>query len=288
MAGTGSRQTSPAMDTVEKLWGGCDFSTVYEIIHDITSLNVSTYVGEEQEDGTYEVPSLREHLSTTARAALHKKVTCFIDRYLFPCLESDYRNPLIQISCDISVAVLPGFLSVDAVSAHACFVAWLYSLDDACVSLVEKLTDCQWTTQEWYANYVQQIMCYCELCLDTACDLCACPEPPTQDRLFNTELLLEPTPLDIKNQLFGFTLFGPALHAAVEIIVQLFGVNNVSRIQKEIKNHLNGKKEEALSAETTVEAYYERHRKTGSVGPCLEIVLAPALLETGITMAYCL
>ena len=117
--------------------GDIDFHSLFQAVRDLTSTRVNTLVGNQRKDGTCEVPILRKHLSTGTQKHLQARVALYVDKYLVPfldiCQKSVRRNTLVEISCTLTGAVSPGFLSVGTTVAHACFCAWLYVLDDACV-----------------------------------------------------------------------------------------------------------------------------------------------------------
>ena len=268
--------------------GDIDFHNLFQAVQDLTSTRVNTFVGNQRKDGTYEVPILRKHLSTGTQKLLQAKVALYVEKHLVPfldiCQKSARRNSLVEISCTLTGAVSPGFLSVGAAIAHACFCAWLYVLDDACVSLAENITALPWSSQEWYGDFMQELLSYFEICLDAGCNsTLACPQRPSRSQIINTTSMeLNSIEMSgIRDVLHGLTLLGPSLHAAVQLIVHAVGKGNISRIRQEIVNHLTAKKSEAMCAPSDVGGYYEQHSNTGAVKPCLEIALAACLHESG-------
>ena len=268
--------------------GDIDFHNLFQVVQDLTSIRVNTLVGDQRKDGTYEVPILRKHLSKETQKSLQSKVTLYVDKHLVPFLEtcekSARRNSLVEISCTLTGAVSPGFLSIDTAIAHACFCAWLYVLDDACVSLTENITALHWSSQEWYSDFMQELLNYFEICLDAGCNSSlASPQRPSRSQIINTTSMeLNSIEMSgIGDVLHGLTLLGPSLHAAVQLIVHAVGKGNISRIRQEIVNHLTAKKYEAMCAPSDVGGYYEQHSNTGAVKPCLEIALAACLYESG-------
>ena len=273
--------------------GDIDFHSLNQAVHDLTSTRVNTLVGDQRKDGTYEVPILRKHLSTGTQKLLPARVALYVDKHLVPfldtCEKSARRNSLIKISSTLTGAVSPGFLSIGTAVAHACFCAWLYVLDDACVLLAENITALHWSTQEWYGDFMQELLNYFEICLDAGCNsTLACPQRPSRSQIINTtSTKLNSIEMSgIRDVLHGLTLLGPSLHAAVQLIVHAVGKGNISRIRQEIVNHLTAKKSEAMCAPSDVGGYYEQHSNTGAVKPCLEIALAACLHESGIWLFY--
>ena len=268
--------------------GEIDFHNLFKVVKDLTSIRVNTLVGNQRKDGTYEVPILRKHLSTGTQKHLQARVALYVDKHLVPflgtCQKSARRNSLVEISCTLTGAVSPGFLSISTAVAHACFCAWLYVLDDACVSLTENITALHWSIQEWYGDFMQELLNYFEICLDAGCNSSlACPQRPSRSQIINkTSMKLNSIEMSgIRDVLHGLTLLGPSLHAAVQLIVHAVGKGNISRIRQEIVNHLTAKKSEAMCAPSDVGGYYEQHSNTGAVKPCLEIALAACLHESG-------
>ena len=264
-----------------------DFHNLFQVVQDLTSTRVNTLVGNQRKDGTYEVPILRKHLSTGTQKLLQARVAFYVDKHLVPflntCEKSVYRNSLVEISCTLTGAVSPGFLSADTAVAHACFCAWLYVLDDACVSLTENITTLHWSSQEWYGDFMQELLNYFEICLDAGFNSSlTCPQRPSRSQIINTtSMALNSIEMSgIGDVLHGLTLLGASLHAAVQLIVHAVGKGN-SRIRQEIVNHLTAKKSEAMCAPSDVGGYYEQHSNTGAVKPCLEIALAACLHESG-------
>ena len=268
--------------------GEIDFDNLFKTVQDLTSKRLNTLVGNQRKNGTYEVPILRKHLSTGTQKLIQARAALYVDKHLVPfldtCEKRSRRNSLVEISCTLTGAVSPGFLSVGTAIAHACFCAWLYVLDDACVSLTENITALHWSSQEWYGNFMQELLNYFEICLDAGCNsLLTCPQRPSRSQIINTTSMeLNSIEMSgIRDVLHGLTLLGPSLHAAVQLIVRAVGKGNISRIRQEIVNHLTAKKSEAMCAPSDVGGYYEQHGNTGAVKPCLEIALAACLYESG-------
>ena len=278
----------PCIDT-KKQCGKIDFQSLFKTVQDLTSTDVSSFVGDQRKDGTYEVPVLSKFISTGVQELLKAKVAFYVDTHLLPflenCKKSDRRDDLVEIACTLTVAVFPGFLSLEAAAAHACFCAWLYVLDDACVSLLEKVTALKQSIKELYGEFMQNLLDYLEIYLHAACDsLPICSEKTSCSDLMNAGLLEPNTvemPQDIRDALHGLTLLGPSLFAVVQLIVQEVGKTNINRIRKEIVNHLKAKKFEVLCAPSDTREYYEQHSDTGAVKPCLEIALAACTHELG-------
>ena len=282
-----------SLDTTKQS-GKIDFQSLFKTVQDLTSTNVSSFVGDQRKDGTYEVPVLSKFISTGAQELLKAKVALYVDTYLVPflenCKKSDRRDDLVEIACTLTVAVFPGFLSLEAAAAHACFCAWLYVLDDACVSLLEKVTELKRSVKELYGEFMQDLLDHFEVYLYAACDSSPISSEKNSYSDLMSTVLSKPNTIemrDIGDALYGLTLLGPSLYAAVQLIVQVIGKTNIIRIRNEILNHLAAKKLEVLCAPSDIRDYYERHSDTGAVKPCLEIALAACMHESSESFVHC-
>ena len=276
-----------SLDTAKQS-GKIDFQSLFKSVQDLTSVSVSSFVGDQRKDGTYEVPVLRKFISTDVQELLKTRVALYVDTHLLPflenCKKSSRRDDLVEIVCTLTMAVFPGFPNVDAAAAHACFCAWLNVLDDACVSFLEKISALNQSMKELYGAFMQDLFDYCEDFLHAACDSSPIsPSSYSRDPLIKAALQkLSAIKISaIRDALHGLTLLGPSLYAVVQLIVQVVGKTNINRIRQEIVNHLKAKKFEVLCAPSDTREYYEEHSDTGAVKPCLEIALAACTRELG-------